>query len=165
MLDLITLFVDKSLVVADGDSDRTRFRMLETVRQYAAEKLSEAGEDDEIRTRHLDYYMAMVDALHSEARAGHEQRLEQAVSEIDNIRAAFAWSVEGDPDPDLLHPRGSGAVWLADMPLADRLAEAAIRAGAGADASFIRVHALSWLSRGREADAVLAETVRRRTDR
>ena len=50
-----------------------------------------------------------------------------------------------------------GAVWLADLPLADRLAEAAIRAGAGPEANFVRAHALSWLSRGEEADAVLAE--------
>ena len=49
-----------------------------------------------------------------------------------------------------------GAVWLADMPLADRLAEAAIRSGAPAEARFIRGHALSWLDRGEEADAVVA---------
>ena len=48
-------------------------------------------------------------------------------------------------------------MWLADLPLADRLAEAAIRAGAGPEANFVRAHALSWLSRGEEADAVLAE--------
>ena len=157
VLDQVTLLVDKSLVVSEDEFDHTRFRMLETMRQYAGEKLSESGEQNEIRRRHLDYYMAMVDALHTEARAGHEQLLEQAVAELDNLRAAFAWSAEQDPDPDLLIRAAQGAVWLADMPLADRLAEAAIGAGAGTDASFVRVHALSWLSRGREADAVLAK--------
>jgi DNA-binding CsgD family transcriptional regulator len=48
-------------------------------------------------------------------------------------------------------------VWLADLPLADRLAEAAIRAGAGPEANLVRAHALSWLSHGEEADTVLAE--------
>jgi hypothetical protein len=155
VLDQITLLVDKSLVVAEDRSGHTRFRMLETMRQYAAEKLCEAGEKNEIRRRHLDYYMAMVDALHSEARAGHEQHLERAVAEMDNIRAAFAWSAEHEPDPSVLIRAAQGSVWLADMPLADRLAAAAIRAGAGTEANFIRVHALSWLSRGEEADAVL----------
>ena len=46
---------------------------------------------------------------------------------------------------------------LADLPLADRLGEAAIRAGAGPEANFVRAHALSWLSRGEDADTVLAE--------
>ena len=49
-----------------------------------------------------------------------------------------------------------GAVGLPDLPLADRLADAAIRAGGGAEANFVRAFALSWLSRGQEADAVLA---------
>ncbi len=50
-----------------------------------------------------------------------------------------------------------GAIWLADLPLADRLAEAAVRAGAGPEARFLRAHALSWLGRGEEAEAVLAD--------
>lgn len=61
------------------------------------------------------------------------------------------------PDADLLVRAAHGAVWLADLPLADRLAEAAIRAGARPEANFVRAHALSWLGRGEEADAVLAE--------
>ena len=157
VLDQITLLVDKSLVVAEDEFDHTRFRMLETMRQYAGEKLTASGEETDIRRRHLDFYMTMVDELHSEARAGHEQLLERAIAERDNIRSAFAYSVEQNSDPELLVRAAQGAVWLADMPLADRLAEAALRAGAGTDASFIRVHALSWLSRGREADGVLAE--------
>jgi Bacterial regulatory proteins, luxR family len=47
-------------------------------------------------------------------------------------------------------------VWFPDLALADRLADAAIRAGGAAEANFIRAHALSWLGRGQEADAVLA---------
>lgn len=68
-------------------------------------------------------------------------------------------SVESDlaPDPNLLVRAAHGAVWLADLPLAERLAEAAMRAGAGLESNFVRVHALSWLGRGEEADAVVAE--------
>ena len=49
VLDQLSLLVDKSLVVADGSGGRTRYRLLETVRQYAAEKLNESGEADAVR--------------------------------------------------------------------------------------------------------------------
>jgi predicted ATPase/class 3 adenylate cyclase len=94
VLDQLTLLVDKSLVVADDSSGRTRYRMLETVRQYALEKLGESGEPDAVRTRHRDHYTAMAAPLDTPAPAGHEQHLEQAEIEIDNLRAAFAWSRE-----------------------------------------------------------------------
>ncbi|MUL84427.1 MULTISPECIES: LuxR family transcriptional regulator [unclassified Mycolicibacterium] len=58
-------------------------------------------------------------------------------------------------DPELLTRAAQGAVWLSDLMLADRLASAAMSAGAGPEANFIRAHALSWLSRGEEAEAVL----------
>ncbi len=71
-------------------------------------------------------------------------------------RAALSLDSDLPPDPDLLIRAAQGAVWLADLPLADKLAQAAIRAGGGAEANFVRAHALSWLSRGEEADAALA---------
>lgn len=58
-------------------------------------------------------------------------------------------------DPELLTRAAQGAVWLSDLSLADRLAHGAIEAGADTEAKFIRAHALSWLSRGEESDAVL----------
>ena len=68
-------------------------------------------------------------------------------------------SVDSDlpPDVDLLCRAAHGAIWLADLSLADRLAEVAVRAGAGPEAPFLRAHALSWLGRGQEAEAVLAD--------
>ncbi|MGX9788257.1 LuxR C-terminal-related transcriptional regulator [Mycobacterium sp. MMS18-G62] len=74
-------------------------------------------------------------------------------------RASLILDSDVTPDAELLVRAAHGAVGLADLPLADRLAEAAIRAGAGSEANFVRAHALSWLSRGEEADAVLAEIV------
>jgi DNA-binding CsgD family transcriptional regulator len=71
-------------------------------------------------------------------------------------RATLSLDSDLPPDGDLLVRAARGAVWLADLPLADRLAEAATRAGAGPEPSFIRAHALSWLGRGEQADAVLA---------
>jgi DNA-binding CsgD family transcriptional regulator len=72
-------------------------------------------------------------------------------------RATLALDSDLAPDSALLERAAEGAACLGDLRLADRLAAAAIVAGAGADAYFVRAHALSWLSRGAEADAVLAE--------
>jgi predicted ATPase/class 3 adenylate cyclase/DNA-binding CsgD family transcriptional regulator len=94
VLDQLSLLVDKSLVVAEGDDGRTRYRMLETVRQYALEKLGESGEADEARGRHRDHFCRMADQLDASTTTGYESRLAQAANEIDNLRAAFVWSLE-----------------------------------------------------------------------
>jgi len=94
VLDQLTLLVDKSLVVAENTSGRTRYRLLETVRQYALEKLGESGEADRVRVRHRDHYTAMAALLDTPASTGYAQRLERAETEMDNLRAAFAWSRE-----------------------------------------------------------------------
>jgi DNA-binding CsgD family transcriptional regulator/tetratricopeptide (TPR) repeat protein len=72
-------------------------------------------------------------------------------------RATLSLDSDLTPDTDLLLTAATGAVWLGDLRLADRLSKAAIRAGATARAYFLRAHALSWLPAGQEADAVLAE--------
>ncbi len=72
-------------------------------------------------------------------------------------RATLSLDSDLEPDADLLARAAHGAVWVADLPLADRLAEAALHAGAGPELNFVRAHALSWLGRGEEAEAVLAE--------
>jgi DNA-binding CsgD family transcriptional regulator len=72
-------------------------------------------------------------------------------------RATLSLDSDLTPDADLLVRAAHGAVWLADLTLADRLADAAARAGGGPEPNFVRAHALSWLGRGEEADAVLAE--------
>jgi predicted ATPase/class 3 adenylate cyclase/DNA-binding CsgD family transcriptional regulator len=94
VLDLLTLLVDKSLVVAENSKGRTRYRLLETVRQYALEKLAESGEADAIRSRHRDHYTGLAGLLDAPAGPDYEQRIEQAETEIDNLRAAFGWSRE-----------------------------------------------------------------------
>src|ERR1700722_6823557 len=94
VLDQLSLLVDKSLVAADDSRGRTRYRLLETVRQYALEKLGESGEADAVRSRHRDYYMALAALLDAPAGTDYEQRLNQAETEIDNLRAAFGWSRE-----------------------------------------------------------------------
>jgi DNA-binding CsgD family transcriptional regulator len=72
-------------------------------------------------------------------------------------RATLSLDSDLAPDAELLVRAAHGAVWLGDLTLADQLAEAAIRAGAGPEPKFVRAHALSWLGRGEEAAAVLAD--------
>jgi predicted ATPase/class 3 adenylate cyclase/DNA-binding CsgD family transcriptional regulator len=93
-LDQLTLLVDKSLVLADNSGGRTRYRLLETVRQYAAEKLSETGEANDVRARHRNHYASLAQVLDTPGHTDDEQRVEQAQTEIDNLRAAFGWSLE-----------------------------------------------------------------------
>ncbi len=99
VLDLLTLLVDKSLVLADdngasGVRGRTRYRLLETVRQYALEQLGESREADIVRARHRDHYTAMAALIEAPAGGDYEGHIERADLEIDNLRAAFGWSRE-----------------------------------------------------------------------
>jgi len=94
VLDQLTLLVDKSLVIADDSPHGTRYRLLETVRQYAQEKLHESREGNDVRIRHRDHYTAMAALLGAQADSDHQRRIEQAETELDNLRAAFAWSRE-----------------------------------------------------------------------
>jgi predicted ATPase/class 3 adenylate cyclase/DNA-binding CsgD family transcriptional regulator len=95
VLDQLSLLVDKSLVVAESTDGPTRYRLLETVRQYALEKLGESGEADAVRSRHRDHYVAMAALLDAPGRStGDERSLEEVELEIDNLRAAFEWSRE-----------------------------------------------------------------------
>lgn len=94
VLDLLSLLVDKSLVVAE-DADRVmRYRLLETVRQFALEKLGESAEADAVRARHRDHYTRMAMDLAATDAPGREQLIAWAEMEVDNLRAAYTWSRE-----------------------------------------------------------------------
>jgi predicted ATPase/DNA-binding winged helix-turn-helix (wHTH) protein/Tfp pilus assembly protein PilF len=87
---LLIALVEKSLVVADDDGDR--YRMLETVREYAREKLMMGGEADSVRARHADFFLAL--AVDAEPNlAGPEQAiwLERLDGEHDNLRSALEY--------------------------------------------------------------------------
>ncbi len=97
ILDLLTSLVDKSLVLAETHRGEARYRLLETVRQYARDRLVEAGEDAEVRTRHRTWCVALAERGAAELR-GPRQRiwLERLEREHDNLGAALAW---GRDDP------------------------------------------------------------------
>ena len=89
ILDQLSLLVDKSLVIADDESGVMRYRLLETVRQYALEKLGESGEADVVRNRHRDHYVAPQPRWKATMRL-----IGWAEAEIGNLRAAHTWSID-----------------------------------------------------------------------
>ncbi len=94
ILDLLTSLCDKSLIAADPNDASSRFKMVETVRQYAKERLLENGAGDAVRDRHLDYYLALAEAAEP-ALVGAQQLewLRRLAHEHDNLRAALEWSL------------------------------------------------------------------------
>jgi non-specific serine/threonine protein kinase len=99
LLDQLARLVDKSLVTAQGHGGETRYRMLEMIREYASDLLSRDGEEQTVRRRHAEYFVALSEESRraiSDGRSG--EWLERMEAEHDNVRAALAWSLEHDPD-------------------------------------------------------------------
>ncbi len=96
VLDGVAALVDNGLV-RQGESaeGEPRFKMLETIREYALERLSEQGQLEDGRNRHLNRYVELAETAEPElTRAGQAVWLERLSEENDNIRAALAWSFE-----------------------------------------------------------------------
>lgn len=94
ILDLLTALVDKSLVLVEQQDSQARYRMLETIRQYAREKLLESDETAHIQSQHLVYYLQFAQQAQSEL-SGAEQLtwLKRLEAERDNFRAALDWAL------------------------------------------------------------------------
>ena len=106
VLDLLAALVDKSLVQAEDFHGSTRYRLLETVRQYAAERLAQrpGPELGETRIAHRDHYLTLVETAATHLRGPDETMwLDRLDAEFDNIRAALAFSIAdpGSAEPGL----------------------------------------------------------------
>lgn len=97
LVDDLTRLVDRSLVIVDRGTTR-RYRMLETIRQYAREKLIEADEAAAVADRHLAVYSALAaeaaEPIHGPTMVDWLDRLD---SELDNLGAALEWGLEAAP--------------------------------------------------------------------
>jgi predicted ATPase len=87
-LDTLQSLVDKSLVRQTDD----RFWMLETIREYANDRLEDGGEEDATRERHLGHFLALVERAYEERRESGSTWLPIMEAEHDNIRAALDWA-------------------------------------------------------------------------
>jgi non-specific serine/threonine protein kinase len=114
VLDLLTQLANKSLVVVERvPGQETRFRLLETIRQYARDKMQAAGEAGEGQARHRDWYMNLAGQADSELRGpGQSAWIERLEREHDNFRAALAWSLENDATGALQLAERLGQFWF-----------------------------------------------------
>ena len=93
VLDLVTTLADKSLLVAEQGQGRTRYRLLETMRHYSADRLVERGDEEAAKRRHGGFFLALAEEAVPQMR-GPEQGvwLDRLEAEHDNMRAALAWA-------------------------------------------------------------------------
>jgi predicted ATPase len=87
-IDLLEALVDKSLLRRRGE----RFVMLETIREYALERLDESGEADDLRRRHANFFLELARSANLTMEAEDEQRHELIIPERDNVRVALEWA-------------------------------------------------------------------------
>ncbi|MSP12101.1 MAG: tetratricopeptide repeat protein [Chloroflexi bacterium] len=110
VLELLTHLVDKSLVVAEEQQGEARYRLLETIRQYAQEKLHASAEEQLVRTRHLEFFLKLAEEgelkLKGPYQVAWRKRLE---NDYDNLHGAMQWAIESNAEAGL---RLGGALYL-----------------------------------------------------
>jgi predicted ATPase/class 3 adenylate cyclase/DNA-binding CsgD family transcriptional regulator len=136
VLDLVSQLVDRSLVLVDEAAEGARYRLLETIRQYAIARLGQAGEGDETCTRHRDFYLELAEAAEPLLTgAGQEALLIALGIEAENVRSALDWCLEHGDTDELM--RLSGALtfyWLFRGFLAEGVSRLSAALAAGSDA-------------------------------
>lgn len=92
---LLAELVDKSMVVVQHDEDRTRYRLLDTLREFGAERLEELGETQHLQQSHASYHVAFAEEIGPHVRGADERTaLSRIDGAIDDLRVAHAWLVE-----------------------------------------------------------------------
>lgn len=112
-VDRLASLVDKSLLRSHQSEAGTRFTMLETIREFAAEQLLASGEVQSVRARHAAYYLSLAEAatpmFHHLEEAAALTTLE---SDLGNYRAALAWAIDGEGRSDLGLRLANAIFWL-----------------------------------------------------
>jgi predicted ATPase len=112
-LESLSSLVDKSLVMVEEHEGEARYRLLETVRQYAAEKLDESGEAEAVRERHARHYLALAEEAEPELTGTQQEAwLGRLETEHDNLRAALSWALaHGEAELGLRLGSALGEFW------------------------------------------------------
>jgi tetratricopeptide (TPR) repeat protein len=99
--DLLASLVEKSMVLAERHDDTTRFRLLETLREYGALRLKDRGEEHLLRAQHQAHFLRVARSAHLLYRGRTESRGVSVYSaEWDNLRAALQWAIAADDGDD-----------------------------------------------------------------
>ena len=104
VLDILTQLVNKSLVVVIGhaQNEETRYRMLETIRQYASESLAASGASADARTRHLQFFLGLAERAEVELTGPRQVAwLDRLEADLANLRSALGWALETNVDGGL----------------------------------------------------------------
>ncbi len=184
VLDTLSRLVDKSLVIVEEQENSVRYRFLETIRQYAREKLVEAGEAEEWQSRQLEFFGTLAQTADPHLRSAEQFTwLKRLASEKDNLRAALEWALQPDGQAGARHEMGlelaanlarfwtiqgdlrEGRAWLEKMLEfgEDRVSASAVRARAMHGAGFIAWfqddydQAFNWLKKSETMWQALAD--------
>jgi predicted ATPase len=99
MLDRLSSLAEKSLLQAESDKSGTRYRLLESMRQYARERLVECGEEAVVARAHAATYLALAEALGESYESTSDRAwFSQAEPELENWRSALAWTLSARGD-------------------------------------------------------------------
>jgi len=113
VLGLLGRLVDKSLVTVEPGTVSARYRLLETLRQYGAERLAAADAADSVGRRHAERFTELAEAAALRLRGGgQEAATMELTAELDNLRAALAWTRRNDPDLGLRLAASLGLFWV-----------------------------------------------------
>jgi predicted ATPase/transcriptional regulator with XRE-family HTH domain len=119
MLDVLSSLVDKSLVQTQPRAGTARYRLLESTREYAREKLIDSGEELALACQHARVFLALAERLHDTwQRTPDQEWFAQVEPELENFRAAIGWALGAANDP-LLGQRLAGSlepVWCLIIP-------------------------------------------------
>jgi non-specific serine/threonine protein kinase len=148
VLDLLTALVDKNLVLAEGRAATTRYRLLETMHDYAGEQLRARGTQARWHERHFAHFFAIAQEAETQL-TGKEQQiwLERLETEHDNVRAALTRSTAtgGDVESGLRMATAVGRFWLVRGYLAEGRAWLGKLLSAAPEADkAVRAKALNW---------------------
>ena len=114
VLDLLAHLVDRSLIVFEQRGSETRYRMLETIRQYSQDKFFESGEAERIRNQHLDFFLKLTEEALPELESTQQMMwLNRLETEHENLRVALDWSQqsEGGIEAGLRLTEALGEFW------------------------------------------------------
>jgi predicted ATPase/DNA-binding SARP family transcriptional activator len=145
VLDLLADLVDKSMVAMRGAQDgdgETRYELLETMRQYAAERLAECGEAGAVSGRHARHYAAFAEQVDPQLHAWDDwvTPIRRLHAEVDNLAAAMRWSLANDEPEVALRIGGALREWTWTHPYGQQF--------------------INWTQTALEADADVAPQVR-----
>ncbi len=112
VLELLTQLVNKSLVIVDEQDGVARYRLLETIRQYARDRLFESGDSPAAWDRHLDYFLHFTEEVGSKlSTAEFFTWIERIEHDYDNILAALEWGAENRLEDTLLLVGNLNGFW------------------------------------------------------